>query len=77
MAAIIGRKLGMTQIFEESGAVVPVTVVEAGPCPVVQVRTAEKNGYQAVQLGFGSKKESRANKAQIGHAKAAGLDATP
>jgi large subunit ribosomal protein L3 len=77
MAAIIGRKLGMTQIFEESGAVVPVTVVEAGPCPVVQVRTAEKNGYQAVQLGFGSKKESRANKAQIGHAKAAGLEMTP
>lgn len=77
MAAIIGRKLGMTQIFEESGAVVPVTVVEAGPCPVVQVRTAEKNGYHAVQLGFGSKKESRAHKAQAGHAKAAGLEATP
>jgi large subunit ribosomal protein L3 len=77
VAAIIGRKLGMTQIFEESGAVVPVTVVEAGPCPVVQVRTAEKNGYQAVQLGFGSRKESRVNKAEIGHAKSAGLEAAP
>ena len=61
MSGIIGRKLGMTQIFETTGAVVPVTVVEAGPCPVVQVRTSEKNGYQAVQLGFGQQKERRAN----------------
>jgi large subunit ribosomal protein L3 len=77
MTGIIGRKLGMTQIFEETGAVVPVTVVEAGPCPVVQVRTAEKNGYQAVQLGFGRKKEKRATKAEQGHARSAGLEATP
>jgi large subunit ribosomal protein L3 len=77
MTGIIGRKLGMTQIFEESGVVVPVTVVEAGPCPVVQVRTAEKNGYQAVQLGFGAKKEKRATRPEAGHAKAAGLEATP
>lgn len=77
MKGIIGRKLGMTQIFEDTGAVVPVTVVEAGPCPVVQVRTSEKNGYQAVQIGFGQKKESRATKATVGHAKAAGLEATP
>lgn len=77
MSGIIGRKLGMTQIFAESGAVVPVTVVEAGPCPVVQVRTAEKNGYQAVQLGFGEKKEKRATRAEIGHAKGAGLTVTP
>jgi large subunit ribosomal protein L3 len=74
---IIGRKLGMTQIFEETGAVVPVTVVEAGPCPIVQVRTPEKNGYQAVQLGFGHKKETRATRAEVGHAKVAGLEATP
>jgi len=74
MNAIIGRKLGMTQIFAESGAVVPVTVVEAGPCPVVQVRTAEKNGYQAVQLGFGEKKEKRTTSALRGHFKAAGTD---
>lgn len=77
MNGIIGRKLGMTQIFEATGAVVPVTVIEAGPCPVVQVRTAEKNGYQAVQLGFGEKKARRANKAEVGHAKGAGLEATP
>jgi large subunit ribosomal protein L3 len=77
MAAIIGRKLGMTQIFEETGAVVPVTVVEAGPCPVVQVRTTEKDGYQAVQLGFGQKKESRASKAELGHARGASLGAAP
>jgi large subunit ribosomal protein L3 len=77
MSGIIGRKLGMTQIFEDSGAVVPVTVVEAGPCPVVQVRTPEKNGYQAVQLGFGQQKDKRASSAEKGHAKAAGLEAAP
>jgi large subunit ribosomal protein L3 len=77
MSGIIGRKLGMTQIFEETGAVVPVTVIEAGPCPIVQVRTTEKNGYQAVQLGFGVKKPVRATKAEVGHAKGAGLEATP
>src|SRR5690606_36904469 len=77
MAAIIGRKLGMTQIFDESGAVVPVTVVEAGPCPVVQVKTVESDGYTAIQLGFGVKKESRATRAERGHARRAGLDYTP
>ncbi|MEX2581999.1 MAG: 50S ribosomal protein L3 [Gemmatimonadota bacterium] len=77
MSGIIGRKLGMTQIFEESGVVVPVTVVEAGPCPIVQVRTQEKNGYQAIQLGYGAQKEVRATKAEQGHAKTAGLEAAP
>lgn len=77
MSGIIGRKLGMTQIFEESGIVVPVTVVEAGPCPIVQVRTAEKNGYQAVQLGFGSQKANRVSKAELGHAQGAGLESAP
>jgi large subunit ribosomal protein L3 len=77
MAGIIGRKLGMTQIFEETGAVVPVTVVEAGPCPVVQVRPADKSGSQAVQLGFGRKKESRSTRAERGHASVAGLEAAP
>ena len=77
MNAIIGRKLGMTQIFDESGAVVPVTVIEAGPCPVVQVRTDEKDGYAAVQLGFGAKKASRATGAEKGHASKAGLEAAP
>lgn len=77
MNAIIGRKLGMTQIFDEAGAVVPVTVIEAGPCPVVQVRSQEKEGYAAVQLGFGRQKDTRASKAEKGHALKAGLDAAP
>ena len=77
MSGIIGKKLGMTQLFDEAGAVVPVTVIEAGPCPVVQVRTQEKNGYQAVQLGFGARKASRASKAEMGHAVKAGLESAP
>jgi large subunit ribosomal protein L3 len=77
MAGIIGKKLGMTQIFETSGAVVPVTVIEAGPCPVVQVRNQAKEGYSAVQLGFGQKKATRATKAEMGHATKAGLEAAP
>jgi large subunit ribosomal protein L3 len=77
MAGIIGKKLGMTQIFEETGVVVPVTVIEAGPCSVVQVRTQEKEGYQAVQLGFGEKKATRATRAEAGHAGKAGLTAAP
>ena len=77
MSGIIGRKLGMTQIFDESGAVVPVTVIEAGPCPVVQVRTEDKDGYAAVQLGFGAQKDSRAPRAEKGHAAKAGLTAAP
>jgi large subunit ribosomal protein L3 len=77
MAGIIGKKLGMTQLFEESGVVVPVTVVEAGPCPVVQVRTKERDGYEAVQLGFGAQKEVRTSKAEMGHASKAGLVAAP
>ena len=77
MSGIIGRKLGMTQIFDESGAVVPVTVIEAGPCPVVQVRTEDRDGYAAVQLGFGAQKDSRASRAEKGHASKAGLETAP
>jgi large subunit ribosomal protein L3 len=77
MSGIIGKKLGMTQIFAENGMVVPVTVIQAGPCPVVQVRAAEKEGYSAVQLGFGAKKAHRATKAELGHAARAGLEAAP
>lgn len=77
MSGIIGRKLGMTQIFDASGAVVPVTVIEAGPCPVVQVRTEDKDGYAAVQLGFGAQKDSRATRAEKGHATKAGLETAP
>ena len=77
MSGIIGKKLGMTRIFDETGAAVPVTVVEAGPCPVVQVRTAEKEGYTAVQLGFGQKKAIRSTQAELGHAAKAGLEGAP
>ena len=69
--AIIGKKIGMTQIFDEAGHAVPVTVIEAGPCTVVQKKTAEKDGYEAVQLGFEDVKERRATKANVGHAKKA------
>ncbi|KPJ90559.1 MAG: hypothetical protein AMS18_10605 [Gemmatimonas sp. SG8_17] len=76
MNGIIGRKLGMTRLFEEDGKVVPVTVIEAGPCPVVQVSDGSK-GSRAVQLGFGSRKAKRAKKAELGHAKRANLEAAP
>ena len=61
---IIGKKIGMTQIFDEAGNVVPVTVIEAGPCVVVQKRTNEKNGYEAVQLGYADIAERKLNKPQ-------------
>lgn len=64
--AIIGKKLGMTQIFDENGVVIPVTVIEAGPCTVVQVKTVETDGYNAVKLGFGSVKEKKLNKPEMG-----------
>lgn len=64
---LIGRKLGMTQVFDEKGNVVPVTVVELGPCAVVQKKTVENDGYNAVQLGFDDKKVTRTNKPQKGH----------
>lgn len=77
MPGIIGRKLGMTQIFDEVGAVVPVTVIEAGPCPVTQLRTADADGYAAVQLAWGAQKDRRATRAELGHAKKAGLEHAP
>ena len=66
---ILGRKVGMTQVFDESGEAIPVTVIEAGPCPVVQIKTVEQDGYAAVQLGYEAQKESRVSKALIGHFK--------
>ena len=72
MAAIIGRKLGMTQVFAEDGARVTLTVIEAGPCPVTQVKTPETDGYSAVQLGFGQTKPKQLNKPELGHLKKAG-----
>lgn len=71
--AIIGRKVGMTQIFAEDGKVIPVTVVEAGPCPVVQVKTQEKDGYSALKLGFLEAKESSLNKPELGQFKKANV----
>ena len=65
--AIIGKKIGMTQIFDESGKVIPVTVVEAGPCVVVQKKTVENDGYAAVQVGYGDVKVQRMNKPMKGH----------
>ena len=64
---LIGRKIGMTQIFDESGKVIPVTVIEAGPCAVTQVKTIETDGYQAIQLGFGDIKEKKLTKPVKGH----------
>ena len=64
---IIGKKIGMTQIFDEAGNVVPVTVVEAGPCTVTQIKTMENDGYEAIQVGFGDVKVSRVNKPMKGH----------
>jgi large subunit ribosomal protein L3 len=77
MAGLIGRKIGMTRIFDAAGTQIPVTVIQAGPCPVVQVKLEERDGYRAVQLGLGSKKPVRAPKAEVGHAAAAGLEAAP
>ena len=65
--AIIGKKVGMTQIFDESGKVIPVTVIEAGPCVVIQKKTTENDGYEAVQLGFGDVKATRLTKPMQGH----------
>ena len=73
--AIIGKKVGMTQIFDESGKVIPVTVVEAGPCVVTQKKTQETDGYVAVQLGFEDIKESKLTKPEAGHLKKAGVEA--
>ena len=73
--AIIGKKVGMTQIFDEKGKVVPVTVIEAGPCLVVQKKTGEKDGYEAVQLGFCDEKERKLTKPELGHLKKAGVPA--
>ncbi len=71
MPAILAKKLGMTQIFQDDGSVARVTVLEAGPCPVTALRTPERDGYQAVQLAFGQTKEKQLTKAELGHLKKA------
>ena len=76
MKGILGRKLGMTQVFDpESGEVTPVTVIEAGPCPVVQVKTVETDGYEAVQIAFDAVAERKISKAEQGHLTKAGAAA--
>jgi len=73
MSAILGRKLGMTSIYSEDGQFVPCTVIEAGPCPVTQIRTIETDGYQAVQIGFGEIAARKVNKPETGHFAKAGV----
>ncbi|HHO50584.1 MAG TPA: 50S ribosomal protein L3 [Deltaproteobacteria bacterium] len=75
---LLGRKIGMTQLFAEDGAVIPVTVIQAGPCTVMQVKTAgSRDGYDAVQLGFGTKKTHRANKPELGRLESARMEEPP
>ena len=73
MRGILGKKVGMTQVFQEDGSVVPVTVIEAGPCYVTQVRTEKRDGYRAVQLGYEPAKEKHLTKGQMGHLDQAGV----
>ncbi|MGD8282226.1 MAG: 50S ribosomal protein L3 [Gemmatimonadota bacterium] len=77
MPGLIGRKVGMTRIFDDEGVQVPVTVIEAGPCPVVEVRSQDNDGYHAVQVGYGAQSAKRATKAETGHAAKAGLETPP
>jgi large subunit ribosomal protein L3 len=74
---LIGRKVGMTRIFDDEGIQIPVTVIEAGPCSILQVRSGDSNGQRWVQLGFGAQRAKHASKAEMGHAAKAGLEAAP
>ena len=75
MKGLIGKKLGMTSIYDENGSAVPVTVLEVGPCVVVQRKDEERDGYSAIQLGYAEQKEQRLNKPNLGHYKKAGVEA--
>jgi large subunit ribosomal protein L3 len=77
ITSLLGKKIGMTQVYDAQNVLVPVTVVEAGPCAVVQVKTIATDGYNAVQLGFSKKKTKNTASGELGHAKQAGLDAAP
>jgi len=77
IATLLGKKIGMTQVYDAANVLVPVTVVEAGPCPVVQVKTAASDGYNAVQLGFAKRKLKNTTKPELNHAKKAGLTEAP
>ena len=76
MKAILGKKIGMTQMFTAEGKAIPVTVIQAGPCPVIQTKTTDTDGYEAIQIGFDEIKEVRANKPQKGHFAKAGAKVT-
>ncbi len=77
ISTLVGKKLGMTQVYDAQNVLVPVTVVEAGPCPVVQIKTTETDGYNAVQIGFSKKKSKNTSSAEQAHAKKANLDDAP
>ncbi len=77
MKALIGKKIGMTQIYDETGVVIPVSVIQAGPCPVLELKTQERDGYSAVQLGYGKKKAKNVTKALLGHFAKSGKDVSP
>lgn len=77
MMGLIGKKVGMTQVFNEAGDAIPVTVIEAGPCTVTELRTKERDGYTAIQLGFGSQKESRMTRPVLGQFKKRNLPPSP
>jgi large subunit ribosomal protein L3 len=77
ISSLIGKKIGMTQVYDAQNVLVPVTVVEAGPCAVVQVKTVEHDGYNAVQIGFAAKKTKNSSKAELAHARKGGVDHAP
>ncbi len=77
ISSLLGKKIGMTQVYDAQNVLIPVTVVEAGPCAVVQVKTVDTDGYNAVQIGFAAKKPKNSSKAELNHAKKAGLESAP
>jgi large subunit ribosomal protein L3 len=77
ISSLLGKKIGMTQVYDAQNVLVPVTVVEAGPCPVVQVKTVASDGYNAVQIGFTAKKLKNSSKAEVEHARKGGIDYAP
>lgn len=77
ISSLLGKKIGMTQVYDAQNVLVPVSVVEAGPCAVVQVKTIESDGYNAVQIGFSTKKEKNSSKAELAHAKKGGQSSAP
>lgn len=77
ITSLLGKKVGMTQVYDANNVLVPVTVVEAGPCSVVQIKTTASDGYNAVQLGFAQKKVKNSSRAELNHAKKAGLESAP